>query len=943
LGTQRKAAAPLTVDDVRWRFGAFVVWEAQRRLERAGRKVRLGPRAFDLLLQLIKRAGEFVGKEELLSAVWADVVVEEASVRVHMSALRKALGEPDDGDGCKEWISNLPLRGYRFNGRVHREAADSLTASESPAVLAPFTPLPVRLTELVGREYDLARVLAALEAGRLATIVGTGGIGKTRLAIHAAQVYQRSHGADIAFVDLAPLISQEHVPGTLARSLGIPADLPDIVHAITQRLTGREVLLLIDNCEHVIDTVASTISGLLAALPRLRILATSRETLGVPGEQVSRLSSLAVPDAEPISLAQALEWPAVQLLVERAKAAGAGCFDESHGALLAHIARQVDGIPLAIELVGARLGVQPAADLARRLDDHMRLYAFSGRTHARHRTLGAALDWSIALLSDVELRLFRWLSVFRGRFDVESALGVSAGGMDAEAAFDALISLVNKSLIFFDGNDPVAPYRLLDTTRSYAAGLLDQSEERPALLRRHAELMRDLMKAAAAELSDLTEQAWTERHAHRLDDLRFALTVCLTQQPDAGMAAALLMASAPLWFHLAQVVEYRDRVRATLELVERQTTPDAQTATWLNTALVSALLHTGRLTPELAAAADQALAGALAAKVPVLELQARWGRCTYDMFRGEYAAALDQAHTLMAAAQSWSDPAALNLAHRVMAMANHFSGRFDLSRKHSEASLLAGGGLGHARANMVGVNAIVAVKALLCRTLWMQGQTQKALEEAGDAVARARAGGWTVSLCSAFFGACPVALWAGEIGLANEWVRAMMDEAQRRGLVGWLRHAEWFFQGLQLHIANDRAAYIAEVAGRLPAYDAPHREMLASFCIEWVDDGLIARVAQGQSPWIAAEVWRAAGWRAEQASNPEQAQTFYLRALGTARDQGAFAWEIRAAISLAELWAGMGRKKPAIELLDHSCGRAPSDAAGSGLEQARQLRARLHG
>jgi len=944
------ASTDMAAADVRWYFGAFVLWEAQRRLERSGEAVRLGPRAFDLLLQLLKRAGEFIGKDELLAAVWAGVVVEEASVRVHMSALRKILGEPAEGEGCSQWISTVPLRGYRFNGRVHREADDlALAPASSPpsaTSLAPhrFAPLPERVTELVGRGSDVKRVLKSLENCRLVTVVGTGGIGKTRLAIHAAESHQRTHGAEVAFIDLSPLISQDHVLGTLARAVGVPADAPDIAQAIIQRLAQREVLLLIDNCEHVVDTLALLVANLLSVLPGLRILATSREPLRMDGEQVLRLPALAVPDSPPISLERALQWPSVALLVERARAAGAGAFDDSHGALLADISRQVDGIPLAIELVAARLGVQPVADLARRLDDHMRLYAFSRAATARHRTLAAALDWSIALLSEDELQLFRWLSVFRGRFDVDSALGVRASGMNPEVAFDALISLVNKSLVFFDSNDAVAPYRLLDTTRSYATTLLARSDERPALLRRHAVLMRDLMKAVAAELSDLAEQAWTDRYAHRLDDLRFALEGCLTQQPDAKMAASLLTASAPLWFHLAQVVEYRDRVVAALDLVQAQPEPDIETATWLNTALVSALLHTGRLTPELAAAADEALAGALALQVPVLELQARWGRCTYDMFRGEYSPALEQAHTLMAAAQSWSDPAALNLAHRVMAMASHFSGHFDVSRQHSEASVRIGGGLGHARANMVGVNAIVAAKAMLCRTLWVQGKTTQALAEATDAVERAQAAGWAVSLCSALYGACPVALWAGEHELAAKWVGLMIDEAQRRGLVGWLRYAEWFAQGLhaqKTQQARKQASGIMETPCPFAPCDAPRSEMLVTFCVDWVDDELIARAGRDASPWVAAEVWRAAGWRAERASSSAEAEGFYMRAVETARKQGAAAWELRAALNLANLWATLGRQEQAMQLLDQSCANAPPDGKNTTLAQARQLRIKL--
>lgn len=927
--------------DIRWLFGTFVVWETQRRLERAGQAVRLGPRSFDLLLQLIKRAGEFVGKEELLSTVWAGVVVEEASVRVHVSTLRKALGEPDEGDGCEEWITNVALRGYRFNGRVRREAIDPSIAL-APPIAPSFAKLPVRLTDLIGREADVDGVLASLADHRLVTIVGTGGIGKTSVAIRAAESHQRKHGTTIAFVDLAPLISPDHVLGTIARSLGAPADMPDLLQAIHRCLGGRDVLVLIDNCEHVIDSLALAINGLLSTLPGLRVLATSREALRVPGEYVLRLSPLAVPDAESDTLAEALYWPSVKLLVERARAAGAGAFNDSHGRLLARISRQLDGIPLAIELVAARLGVQSVGDLALRLDDHLRLSSVGNRAAPpRHRSLAAALDWSIALLSEVELRLFRRLSVFRGRFDVESALSVTAADTDPEMAFDALISLANQSLISFDGSDAIAPYRLLDTTRSYAAALLAQNDEGPMLLRRHSLFMLDLMKAAAADLPKLSEPAWGDRYAFRLDDVRFALEVCLARQPDPKTAASLVISSAPLWFHVSQVAEYRDRITAALELVDRQPEPDTETATWLSTALTSALLHTGGSIQELNAACERALAGALVVKVRVLELQARWGKCTHDMFRGEHAMALREAENLMAVAQCWGEPAALNLSHRVMAMANHFCGKFDASRQHSEAAIRIGGGLGLTRASMVGVDVIVAAKAMLCRTLWVQGETAKALQAASEAVARAEAAGNAVSLCSGLYGACAVALWSGELELARKWVPMMQEAAQRRGLVGWLRYAEWFFEGLLLATAEDRSRPVLEVSDRLAAYDAPRREMLVTFCVDWVDDEMVARVSGGEGLWSASEVWRAAGRRAERRGTPEEAEVFYLRAIETSRQQGAMGWELRAALSLARMWAGQGRAEQAVKLLDATCARSTPDHKNAAQAEARELREQL--
>ncbi len=936
------ASASPGIEEVRWRFGAFTLSEAQRRLEREGRPVRLGPRSFDLLLQLIRRAGEYVRKDELLSAVWAGVVVEEASVRVHMSTLRKALGEPGEGDGCLEWISNVPLKGYRFNGRVRREALDGGAAVQGRAVEPSFTPLPVRLTELVGRDGDVAGIVQSLASHRLVTLVGAGGIGKTSAAIRAAERYEQAHGARIAFIDLSTLISGDHVVGTVARSLGAAADMPDTIQAIVQCLAERDVLLLVDNCEHVIESLVIPMTSLLAALPRLRVLATSREALRVTGEYVIRLAALAVPGAERLTLEEALRWPSVQLLVERGRAAGAGAFGEAHGCVLARIARQVDGIPLAIELVAARLGAQSVDDLARRLDDHLRLYAFGSRAvFPRHRTLAAALDWSIALLSEGELRLFRRLSVFRSRFDVDLALGLVDGDMDPDEAFDALISLANKSLVSFDSSDAIAPYRLLETTRSYAAMLLSRTDERPMLMKRHAALMLELMKAATAELTVRDERAWSMRYAFHLDDVRFALKACLAEQPDAKMAASLVSASAALWFHVSQVEEYRDGIAAALELVDRQLPEDVETATWLCTALISALLHTGGSMSELAAVSGRALAGARELKVPMLELQARWGRCTHDMFRGEYAVALQEADALLAVAQTWSDPSALNLAHRVSAMANHFCGRFEVSRQHSEASIVMIGGTVHTRASMVGVDPVVAAMAVLCRTLWIQGRAAEALEAARSLVARAQAVGTSVTMCSGLYGACPVAVWTGESDLARTWIHMMKDEAQRKGLVGWLRYAQWYEQGLLPDADEDRGRQVREVAARLPAYDAPRKEMLVTFCPEWIDDDLFERVSQGKAQWCAAEVRRAAGRRCERDGMAREAEAHYRGALETASQQGAASWAWRAALDLARLWVSTGLDARAAQLLAETCEQAGDGAQGRDIERLRQLRRQL--
>lgn len=932
--------APQASEDVRWCFGGFTVWETQRRIEHRDRALQLGARSFDLLLQLLKRAGELVSKDELLASVWTGVVVEEASVRVHMSLLRKALGAPAEGDGCREWIATIPQRGYRFNGRVVCTSSDdSLIAGTSPATT--FTKPPVPLTELVGREDDITLLLDSVDKNRLVTLVGPGGIGKTSAATSAVGRHQQSLAAEVAFVDFAPLISADHVVGAMARSLGIAADLPDPIEAIAQRLRNVDVLLLIDNCEHVLDALAGPISRLLAALPRLRILATSREPLRIPGEHVLRLLPLAVPETTNITTDEALRWSSVRLLVDRARDAGGGVFNPSDGPLLAQLAQQLDGMPLAIELVAAQLGVQSVGDLARRLNE--RLLLLGSRTgFDRHKSLAAALDWSIALLGDEELRTFRRLSLFRGRFDVESAIAVAASDMDPDTAFDALISLANKSLVSFDSHDTSAPYRLLDTTRAYAAELVTDSNERPQMLRRHAARMLDLMKAATAELPSLTAHAWGEKYAHYLNDVRAALDASVTELVDAKISAALVTASAPLWFHVSQVAEYRDRVMVALDLVDRQPKQDVETATWLVTALVIALLHTGVLHPSLARACERALADALAVKSRVLELQARWGSCVHDIFRGEYSAALRQSGTLLELARTWGDPAALNLALRTSAMANHFGGSFDTAARQCDESLRISRDLNRTRTNMVGVEPNVAAMALQSRTLWIIGESSRALETAYEAVRRAESSGHTVSLCAALYGACPVALWSGEVELATRWIRLMMEASRRQGLIGWLRYAQWCQQGLELSVTESPEAHIREISNQFATYDAPQREMLVTFCSDWVDDGMVARIDSGEGLWSAAEVWRAIGQHHERRGMTNEAAHYYRRALDTAKQQGARGWAQRAALSLARLWHGLGRPQEAMDVLDDGFGLSHAPVVGNpAIAQAVALRSEL--
>ncbi|WP_431510099.1 ATP-binding protein [Variovorax sp. DAIF25] len=891
-----------------WCFGAFVLREDLRRLEREGRPVALGSRAAGLLLALVKRAGEVVGKEELLAAVWPDVVVDEASVRVHMSLLRKALGTPGPDDGCLEWISNIPLRGYCFLGRVRREFARDAAfarAADMPEAQA-LGELPLRTSTLFGRGAELERLLAMLEASRLVTVVGAGGVGKTRLAVRVAEIRRARalpEGGAVRFVDLAPLTSQDHVLTTIARAVGVRGGEADVAQAVIERLAREPALLLVDNCEHVIETLAPLLHRFLAALPALRVLATSRDVLRVEGEHVLRLLPLPVHRDPGASLAQALHSPAVQLLVDRAGAAGAAAFDDASGGALLRICRQVDGIPLAIELVAARLGVQAANDLAFGLDDHMRLHSTVERvTLARQRTLAATLDWSIGLLDEAELLLFRRLSVFRAHFDMEAALGVAVDALDPDRASDVLVSLARKSLVVYDAErESHSPYRLLDTTRSYARVLLARANEQETAARRHAQLMLERMCNAGTELAVLDAAAWTRRYGFLLDDVRAALDASLAQQEDTALAGALTIASATLWFRLSEVGEYRDRVRAALAYVQALRTPDRLAAGWLQLALYNALWHTGGTVAEMSAACEAALASALEFGVGTLEFQARWGLCALNITRGDYRAALRHAQVLGAFAAQSDSEATRNLSLRMQALASHFCGAFAEARAHAEAAMAVDGATRRSSGNTFQPDARITAMAILARTLWLQGDTAGALAAARACEQEAAALGHAMSSCVALFWICPVAIWAGEHALARRWVDAMRQETQARGFGYWHAWAEAYDDALALEASADRPAWLAAVAERMPGIDAPRAEMLVTFCAEWIDDRLLERAGQGDGPWCRAEIFRAAGWRHERQGDAARAEACYRQALELARAQGALAWERRAARSLEAL------------------------------------------
>jgi len=642
-------AAPSPGPTDRFAFGRFVLQASTRQLLVDGAPAKLGARAFDLLLALAERRERMVSKNELLDLVWPGLVVEEANLTVQVSSLRKLLGPTA--------IATIPGRGYRFMAPLlageeagASPAAVRMTRAESPAAprwtptapaapseppftiapgLAPPTAtpespmpgaaagtapgvargnVPRRLPPLVGRDDDLRALLAQIETQALVTITGAAGMGKTALA-HAAAHALRERWRDGAwFVDLAPVTSAEQLVPAVAQTLGVT--LPASGTALEARdhlvgvLSSMSALLVLDNCEQVVDAAGALAQAIVSSAPGVRLLATSQELLRVPREVRFRLDPLAIPapGADRPGPDAALQFGAVGLFVRRAMA------DDPRFALssenvqaVTDICRHLDGLPLAIELAAARVRLLGVRGLQQRLGERFRLLTGGARSAPqRHQTLHAAIDWSHSLLSAVEQTVLRRLGVFVGGFSLELAQALAQDSqLDEWAVLDAIGALVDKSMVVADAGERPR-YRLLETTRSYALEKLAAAGEEVAWAKRHAEVVCEFFgrteEARGGEQGTLSYAEFLQRLTPELDNARAALAWAGGDAGDPHLAIALIGASSAVFAALGLSLEARRSVLGLHAHVDDTVHPQRAALFWLG---VCALGKSGQLPQDL--------------------------------------------------------------------------------------------------------------------------------------------------------------------------------------------------------------------------------------------------------------------------------------------------------------------------------------------------------
>ncbi|MBS0410269.1 MAG: winged helix-turn-helix domain-containing protein [Proteobacteria bacterium] len=469
-------------------FGDFRFHPRRRALFERDVPVRIGARALDLLAALLQSAPDLVGRDALMAAAWPGLAVEDINLRVQITALRKVLG---DGRGGARCIVSVPGRGYAFVAPVTVTPTAASTPTQPAGPRPAEARLPAVIGHIVGREPAIDLIARQLAERRLLTVVGPGGVGKTTVALASAQRFLAQAPQPAVFVDLQALTDPAMVAGALATQLRVPMASGEAAGLVADFLAARRWLVILDNCEHLVDAVAALAEAIGRAAPDVSILATSREPLRAEGEWVHHLACLpAPPAAEGLTAAAAQAFPAVQLLVDRVAANINGfVLEDRDAAAAAEICRRLDGIPLAIELAAARVELFGLAGLAARLDARFAILTAGRRTALpRHQTLRATLDWSYDLLTEGERATLRRIALFAGAFSIEAAGFVAADeALPPAEAFEAVMALAEKSLLVIDAGGETVRFRLLETTRAYALERLSDPVERAAAERRHAD------------------------------------------------------------------------------------------------------------------------------------------------------------------------------------------------------------------------------------------------------------------------------------------------------------------------------------------------------------------------------------------------------------------------------------------------------------------------
>jgi predicted ATPase/DNA-binding winged helix-turn-helix (wHTH) protein len=940
--------------------GSWVIDADRRELRMRGASVPIGSRAFGIIETLAASAGQLVTKDDLMAQVWPGVLVEENTLQVHISAIRKALG-PD-----RAMLKTAAGRGYRLVGSwvVRDDGAEApyQGVQQPQGTRGPLTNIPSVVTTLIGRSATVPLLRDLVSAYRVVTLTGPGGIGKTTLAVEVARSLLDEFEDGRWLVELASLSDPELVPSTTAGALALKFGGEAIsAEAVARAIGGKKLLLVLDNCEHVVDAAARLAEEIVRQCPQVTVLATSREVLRIDGEQVYRVPALEIPASDREDSRQLAERSAVELFVARIRALDADFApNELNYSAIATICRHLDGIPLAIEFAAARAAMIGVQQVATGLHDRFRLLTSRRRTALpRHQTLRAGLDWSYELLSESERQLLRHLAIFVGGFTMEAAAavaGASSTGQVATPIAEDMGNLVAKSLVVFDGSAIPSRWRLLETIRAYAFDKLAEHAEFSGAAQRHAEFFRDLVASVKPSSALGLDNDALAICIREIDNVRIALDWAFSSVGDPTIGISLTAAYLPTWLGSSLLLECRERAERALNCMDADGQADPRLRMQLQLTLGVALV----MTRGPADQCKRVLLPALEIAEGLGDLNARlrglWALWSVHLNLGEFSRAEGIAEQFSHLAARSGTPAVLPLAHRILGSTSHYAGAQDEARRRFEHVLDLHTLRPEGDSTWFLYDQHMLARIQLARTLWLQGLVDQAQSVAEESLSEAQTTDKKFALCLALnVSVFPIKLSIGDHGAAERALAMLTDVARRYNFVHHIRHRQCL-EGMLLIERREFALGTAMLDAGLALSERDgwklHYPMYMGFLAQGIGgsgqlgkalakvDEALAWAEEGGERWYTPELFRIKGELLIQdaAGQPTSvAEECLSRASAIARDQGALYWELRIALSLARLRISQHRQGEAREIVAPVYGRFSEGFEAADLQAARAM------
>ena len=929
-------------------FGPFSLFLEERLLKKADQPIPLGGRALDILIALTERAGEVVSYEELISSAWPNVTVDEGNLRVQITTLRRVLS---DGEDHTRYISNIVGRGYCFVAPVVRP--------HEPAVATAGTndggrrgDLPPRLTRMVGRDDVVRAVSRQLTMGRFVSIVGPGGIGKTTVAVSVAHGLLNGFSGSVFFVDLGALTNPKLVLTAIGSAIGLMIQARDPLGSLLAFLGDKKILIVLDTCEHIVGTAAMLAERVVNQAPQAHILATSREALRAEGEHVHLLRSLECPPEDAgLTAEKALGYPATQLFMERAAASGhRAALSDIDAPVVSNICRRLDGVALAIELAASRTGSLGISGTAELLNNRFGLLWRGRRTALpRHETLESMLDWSYNLLSAQERTVLCRLSVFVGNFTLQALCSVASDPNDEADVVAAVVNLVEKFWLSTQSGDRSAYYRLLDTTRAYAATKLEKSGERDRIARRHAVFYADFLRQEDRVQGRFGEHDLSE-YAPHVGNVRAALEWALSDGGDFGIGLELAAWAAPLFIGLSLLDEcarWCERALAALDDTNRGTRLEMI----LQEALALSSMYTRGNSNQIRTAIERALVLAETLGDHLHQLQLLAGLNLFLTRLGDPRGSLAAAEKGGAIARAAADPAGLAWAEWMIGVSNHISGNQAAAQFHCERGFALASECSAFNGNYFGCDHHIGTSMALARALWLRGFPDQALGIAQKTIDEAASRNHPISICISLLYSSSVLLWTGDYPGAAALIDRLIGYSSRFSLEPY--RAAGIARKGELAIALDETeSGIALLRSALEIIHTEQYQLVITTFVGALAEGLrkagqleealftingaIAHAHSG-AQFDLAELLRIKSQILAVRQERQSAIDCLEEARAVAREQSVLSLELRATMVLARLLSDGGQRDQARETLELVYDRFTEGFQTADLKRARAL------